>query len=81
MTLVIISGGIDLSVGALLALVSVTIGFSYDAGFPMWASMFLGMLAGILGGAFNGVIQCTIIVFMFLAASNLSLLYYFASMH
>ena len=56
MTLVIISGGIDLSVGALLALVSVTIGFSYDAGFPMWASMLLGMLAGILGGAFNGVI-------------------------
>ena len=56
MTLVIISGGIDLSVGALLALVSVTFGFSYDAVFPMWASMLLGMLAGILGGAFNGVI-------------------------
>ena len=56
MTLVIISGGIDLSVGALLALVSVSIGFSYDAGFPMWAAMLLGLLAGVLGGAFNGVI-------------------------
>ena len=56
MTLVIISGGIDLSVGALLALVSVSIGFSYDAGFPMWAAMLLGLLAGVLGGAFNGVV-------------------------
>ena len=38
MTFVIISGGIDLSVGALLALVSVCIGFSYDAGFPKAAN-------------------------------------------
>ncbi len=56
MTLVIISGGIDLSVGALLALVSVVIGFSFDAGFPMWAAIILGILAGTLGGVFNGVV-------------------------
>ena len=56
MTLVIISGGIDLSVGALLALVSVVIGFSFDAGFPMWAAIILGILAGTLGGAFNGIV-------------------------
>ncbi len=56
MTLVIISGGIDLSVGALLALVSVVIGFSFDAGFPMWVAIILGILAGTLGGAFNGIV-------------------------
>jgi len=56
MTLVIISGGIDLSVGALLALVSVVIGFSFDAGFPMWVAIILGILAGTLGGVFNGVV-------------------------
>ena len=56
MTLVIISGGIDLSVGALLALVSVTIGFSYEAGCPMWLSIIIGLFAGTLGGAFNGIV-------------------------
>ena len=54
MTLIIISGGIDLSVGALLALVSVSIGFSYEAGLPLWAASILGVLVGTVGGALNG---------------------------
>ncbi len=56
MTLVIISGGIDISVGSLLALVVVTIGFSYDAGVPMPVAMVLGVLVGIAGGALNGAL-------------------------
>ena len=55
MMFVIITGGIDLSVGALLALCSVTIGFSYQAGLPPELSVVLGLLVGIAGGAFNGV--------------------------
>ena len=55
MMFVIITGGIDLSVGALLALCSVTIGFSYQAGLPPELSVVLGLLVGIVGGAFNGV--------------------------
>ena len=55
MTLIIITGGIDLSVGALLALVSVTIGFSFDAGLPLWAAAILGVIVGLAGGTFNGV--------------------------
>ena len=35
MTLIIITGGIDLSVGSNLALVSVAVGFSYAAGLPL----------------------------------------------
>src|SRR5688500_17876310 len=54
MTLVIIIGGIDLSVGALLALVSVTIGFGYQAGLPLWAASLAGVGVGTLGGLFNG---------------------------
>ncbi len=54
MTLVIITGGIDLSVGALMALVSVTIGFSYQAGLPLWAASLAGVGVGTLGGLFNG---------------------------
>ena len=56
MTLIIITGGIDLSVGALLALVSVTIGFSYQAGLPLWAASFLGVMVGVAGGTLNGLI-------------------------
>ena len=54
MTLVIITGGIDLSVGALLALVSVAIGFSYQAGLPLGFACALGVLVGVAGGALNG---------------------------
>lgn len=56
MTLVIISGGIDISVGSLLALVIVAVGFSYEAGLPLPLSMALGLMVGIAGGALNGVI-------------------------
>lgn len=55
MTMVIITGGIDLSVGALVALVSVTIGFTYQAGVPLGFAILLGMVVGTLGGFFNGL--------------------------
>lgn len=55
MTLVIIVGGIDLSVGSLLALVSVTIGFSNQAGLPLPFALLAGLAVGTLGGLFNGV--------------------------
>jgi len=55
MTLIIVAGGIDLSVGSLLALVSVTIGFSFQAGLPLGAALFAGLAVGAAGGFFNGV--------------------------
>lgn len=55
-TLVIITGGIDISVGSLLSLVSVTIGFSYQAGLPFWAAILAGIATGMLGGFFNGLL-------------------------
>lgn len=55
MTLVIISGGIDLSVGSLLALVSVTIGFTTQAGLPLPLALLAGLMVGTLGGVLNGV--------------------------
>lgn len=56
MTLVVITGGIDLSVASLLALVSVTIGFSYAGGLPLPVAMVFGLLVGFLGGLLNGLI-------------------------
>ena len=54
MTFVIVSGGIDLSVASLLALVSVVLGLSYQAGLPLPAAMALGLLTGVAGGLLNG---------------------------
>lgn len=56
MTLVIVTGGIDLSVGSTLSLVSVFIGFSHVAGLPLAAAIALGLLVGALAGLLNGVI-------------------------
>lgn len=54
MTFVIVSGGIDLSVASLLALVSVVIGMSFQAGLPLPGAMALGLLTGVAGGLVNG---------------------------
>lgn len=55
MALIIITAGIDLSVGSLLALVSVVVGFSMEAGLPLWVSLILGLGTGYLGGLVNGL--------------------------
>ena len=54
MTLVIITGGIDLSVASLLALVSVVVGLSFRAGMPMPLAILLGLATGLAGGLLNG---------------------------
>ncbi|MDQ3639544.1 MAG: ABC transporter permease [Rubrobacter sp.] len=55
MTLIIITAGIDLSVGAGLALVSVVVGFSFAAGLPLPLALVLGLLTGLGAGLFNGL--------------------------
>ncbi|WP_236915592.1 ABC transporter permease [Clostridium sp. Cult2] len=57
MTMVIILGGIDLSVGAVIALTGVvTSGLIAFNGFPVWVAVIFGILLGIIIGAFNGLI-------------------------
>ena len=56
MTFVIITGGIDLSVASLLALVSVVIGFSHQVGLPLPLAMLLGVGTGVGCGLLNGAI-------------------------
>jgi ribose transport system permease protein len=55
MTAVIITGGIDLSVGAVLALSGMVIGMSMNGGAPFWAAVPLALGAALLVGGFNGV--------------------------
>jgi ribose transport system permease protein len=49
--MVIISGGIDLSPGAVIALTTVVTGYCFvEAGWPLWASASAGMLVGLVVG-------------------------------
>jgi rhamnose transport system permease protein len=57
MTAIIVTAGIDLSVGSALALCSVLLGkFWHDAGLPLGEAASLAILAGGVLGAFNGLL-------------------------
>ncbi len=53
-TLVIISGGIDLSVGSILALVGVVTALLLQKGHAIWLSVLLGLIVGAGAGSING---------------------------
>jgi ribose/xylose/arabinose/galactoside ABC-type transport system permease subunit len=56
MTMVIIAGGIDLSVGSVIALVTVLIASAMQAGFSPLAAVLAGVLGGTLCGLVNGLL-------------------------
>jgi len=55
-TIVLISGNLDLSVGSLLALVTVVVGSLLFMGMPIWVAITAGIAVGALGGLVNGFI-------------------------
>lgn len=54
-TYVMITTGIDLSIGSNIALSGMIAGMAMTSGVPVWISMILGLVAGCLVGAINGV--------------------------
>jgi rhamnose transport system permease protein len=57
MTFVIVSAGIDLSVGSILGLVAILLGvFWHNVGLPLPLAMVLGLCVGALAGFANGLI-------------------------
>jgi len=57
MTFIIILGGIDLSVGSMMALGAVLLGFSWQSfGFPLWAAVCVALCGGTLAGLLNGLV-------------------------
>lgn len=57
MTPIIITGGIDLSVGSMMGLSAVVMGALWrDAGLPMPLAILLTLIVGLLGGALNAAI-------------------------
>lgn len=56
MTLVIITGGIDLSVGSVLCLCSMVVAVTMHAGFNIYVGIGASLLVAVIVGAFNGVL-------------------------
>ena len=56
MTAVIVSGGIDLSVGAVLVLAGMVVGMSMHEGLSIWLAVPLALGVSLLVGAINGVL-------------------------
>jgi ribose transport system permease protein len=56
MTVVIATGGIDLSVGSVMGLTAVCCGLTLEAGYPWWAAVVVGLFAGFATGLINGLV-------------------------
>lgn len=59
MSVVIASGGIDLSVGSIVALSSVVLGYTHAQGVPLEISLVLALAVAVGCGAFNGLMIAT----------------------
>jgi len=58
MTLVLILGGIDLSVGSVLGLCGAVLGVAMvDGHLPLWAAMLLALGTGVVAGTLNGAVS------------------------
>ncbi|CDX20298.1 D-ribose transporter subunit; membrane component of ABC superfamily [Mesorhizobium plurifarium] len=53
-TFVIITGGIDLSVGAVVGFTTVVVALLINAGWPIWAAVLATLLVGVAIGLFHG---------------------------
>lgn len=53
---VIITKGIDVSVGSILGLSAITLGILLNSGTPLPAAILLTLIVGVLAGAFNGLL-------------------------
>lgn len=67
MTMIIVSGGIDLSVGSVIALSSVVTALMLRAGYPPTIAVIAGVSVGALIGLFNGLIITGLRVVPFIA--------------
>jgi ribose transport system permease protein len=56
MTLVLVSGEVDLSVGSTFGLSGMTAGLLMTTGHPIWQAVVAGLLVGLAVGLFNGLV-------------------------
>lgn len=56
MTLLLVSGGFDMSVGSTMALAGITTAIWLTLGWPVWLAILLGLGVGLLIGLINGLV-------------------------
>jgi AI-2 transport system permease protein len=56
LTLVIITGGIDISAAAMMGLTAIVLGVTWQSGANIFIALLIGVLVGALAGAFNGML-------------------------
>lgn len=66
-TLVLITGGIDLSIGSIVSMSGVVAAYCLGIGLSPWIALPLGIMAGILAGLVNGVVITRLKVNSFIA--------------
>lgn len=67
MTIVMVMGDFDLSVGSAASLAGIVAGVMFAAGYPIWAAVGVALLIGVVGGAFNGVLVSVVGILPFVA--------------
>ncbi len=67
MTIVMVMGDFDLSVGSMASLAGIAAALLMAAGHPIWAAVGIALLIGLLGGAFNGALVSLIGILPFVA--------------
>lgn len=56
LTLVIITGGIDISIASVMGLTSIVLGVTWQAGLDIFVAMIVALMVGMLCGLLNGVL-------------------------
>lgn len=67
MTVVMVMGDFDLSVGSAASLAGILVGVLFAMGYPVWAAVGIALLVGLAGGAFNGMLVSVVGILPFVA--------------
>jgi len=67
MTIVMVMGDFDLSVGSAASLAGIVAGILFAMGYPIWAAVGAALVIGLVGGAFNGMLVSFIGILPFVA--------------
>jgi ribose transport system permease protein len=67
MTIVMVMGDFDLSVGSMASLAGIVAAILFSMGVPIWAAIAVALLIGLLGGLFNGAMVSLVGILPFVA--------------
>ncbi|MGV8854722.1 MAG: ABC transporter permease [Devosia sp.] len=67
MTIVMVMGDFDLSVGSMASLAGIVVAILFTWDYPIWAAVSLALLVGLAGGAINGLLISVIGILPFVA--------------